>query len=487
MPDYQQQTRYFAGEVALWVQRGCGEELEFLGCHNVTGVSVPRGDSTPQYCRIGKNTFKVDRSLRGAPGLGSMTIITPETVTNLLQELPCPFNLYVLFSACGADEDPTQWDFLHIYNDVEPNSEDTDTLHVGIDPGENATIMLSLPSSFTSRLKVKRLFAQVRDVSDITTYDINDVSSCDAIECSDLCGATSIGCQVIYFVTDGNGVAAVIGKSTDGGTTWTTIVSPFTDATDDIVTVACDGDTVLVASNGDSVYAYSWDAGATWTEVFTPTWMVNDIFMLGATRIWMACQNGYIYYSNDRGASVTLQDAGVATTQSLNSISFADKNRGYAVGDNNAFVYTRDGGDTWVAATGPAPGIFPNDLYVVVAVPDSDILFVGDEQGNVYRSTDYGQNWTTSFTATAATAGGIADIALCDCNVVAFVANDQDPYFYSGTSVDGVMYQSIDGGVNWTGIAVPDNDGLNSLICCDVNQYWYTGENGVIGKAAGPT
>ena len=481
-----EQRSYLAGEIALWLQRNCGAELEFLGCHNITGVSVPRGDTTPLYCRKDKREYEVVRTLRGVPGLGAMTIVTPETVTNLLAELPCPFNLYALFSACGADEDPANWDYLYIYYNVEPTSEDTDTLIVGVDPGDDTRIMISLPSSFTKRIKVKELTAQSRDVEAITSYDINDIAYCDSPECSDLCDNESEGCQTLYFVTDGNGVAAVIGKSTDGGTTWTSIASPFTDGSDDITRIVCDNNTVIVTSNGDSVYAYSWDGGTTWTEVFTPIWMINDIFMLGATRVWMCCQNGYIYYSNDRGASVTLQDAGVATSQSLNAIAFADKNRGYAVGDNNAFVYTRDGGDTWLAGTGPATTPVNDDLYSVVAVPDTDIVLVGDEEGNLYRSTDYGQTWTTSFTAQTATAGGIPSLTLCDCNVIVFIANDEDPYFYSGASVDGVMYQSVDGGVTWTAITVPANDGLNSIICCDVNQYWLVGESGFIAKAAGP-
>lgn len=484
MPD---QRTYVASDVALWLQRNCGEPLEFLGCHNITGVSVPRGDTTPLYCRYEKGKFEVVRTIRGVAGLGAMTLITPDTVTNLLAELPCPFNIHALVTACGADEDPDNWDYRYHFHTVEPTSDDTDTLSIGIEPGDDTRVMVSMPSSFTTRLKVKRLTTQTRDVSDVTAYDILDVAVCDSPECSNLCGETSEGCQVIYFVTAANGVAAVIGKSVDGGATWNLIASPFTDATDDIVTIACDGDTVLVASDGDSVFARSIDGGVVWTEDFTPQWMVNDIFMLGATRAWFACQNGYIYYSNDRGATITLQDAGEATLQSLNSIAFADKNKGYAVGDNNAFVTTVDGGDTWVTGTGPAITPVNDDLYKVVAVPNTDIVFISDEEGNVYRSTDRGVTWATSFAAVAATAGGIPDIALCDCDVIAFIANDQDPYFYSGAGVDGVMYQSVDGGVNWSQIAeVPANDGLNAIVCCDVNNYWLTGEAGWIAKAAGP-
>lgn len=478
------QKLYYAGEIALWLQRSCGDELEFLGCHNVTGVSVPRGDLTPSYCRTDKRKWEVQRSYRGVPGLGSMTILTYDTVVNLLQELPCPFNLYAFYSACGSDEDPTNWDFVYIYYSAEPTSEDIDTLAIGMTPGDETEVRLSMPASFHNRLKVKRLEVASRDVSGITTNDINDIFFCDQPECSDLCGSESIGCQVGYFVTDSEGIAAIIGKTTDGGTTWSAIATPFTVATDDIVAGDCDGDTVIVVNGTTSEYAYSWDAGTTWPVVTTPIQVMNDVFMLGATKAWFCGHNGYIYYSNDRGATVTLQDAGVATAQSLNMIAFADANRGYAVGDSNAFVYTRDGGDTWVAGTGPAAAVFPNDLYAVAVVPNSDILVVTDESGNKYRSEDYGQNWTTIFTANINTAGGIPGVAMCDCNVIAFVSNNQDPYFYA--SPTGYMYQSIDGGVTWTGIELPPNNGLRAITCCDVNKYWLVGDAGFVAKAAGP-
>jgi photosystem II stability/assembly factor-like uncharacterized protein len=234
----------------------------------------------------------------------------------------------------------------------------------------------------------------------------------------------------------------------------------------------------------DTAYAYSWDGGATWTEVLTPTELLNDAFILGSTKIWMCAQGGYIYYSSNRGQTVSVQDAGVATLQSLNSISFSDALRGYAVGDANSFVRTVDGGNIWEAVTGPSVAV-NNDLYKVAVVAGTEIVFVSDEAGNLYRSDDSGDTWTTVFTATTATAGGIPGIAICNCNVIGFVANDQDPYFYSGASVEGVMYQSIDGGNTWKAVEVPANDGLEDVFCCDVNQYIIVGASGFLAHVAG--
>lgn len=480
------QQNYYAGEVALWLQRDCGDAREFLGCHNLTGVSVPRGDTNPTYCRTGKNSFEIQRTWRGTPGLGSATIVAYDTVLNYIQELPCPFNLYVLHSACGGDEDPTNYDYLYIYEGAEPTSEDTDTHVAGMSADEQTEIMLSMPLTFRKRLKVKKLTAQSVDVSTVTTADITSITFCDDPECGNLCGDASVGCQTGLFSTIGNGGAAIIGRTTNGGSSWSSIASPFTTATDDIAFIRCDGDLAIAVNGVDTAYAYSWDGGATWTEVTTPTQLINRVLIWGGTKIWMVGQNGYVWFSSDRGASVSVQDAGAATAQSLNDISASSALLLYAVGDNNAFIRSEDGGNIWTAVTGPATGATNDDLYRVMAVPGTDIVFVGDEEGNVYRSEDRGTTWpaTPVITGYTALAGGIYGIAVPNCNTVAVIGNDSDPYFYA--SPTGSMYQSVDGGSSWAAVVLPSNTGLRDLYACGINEYWIAGDDGFVAKVAGP-
>jgi photosystem II stability/assembly factor-like uncharacterized protein len=369
-------------------------------------------------------------------------------------------------------------------NGVEVTSEDTDPHVVGMDPDAQDRVMVSMPVSFQSRLKVKKLTAASVSLSSLNTNDFNGVSFCDDPTCDDLGKLQSLGCQVGFIVT--NGTTAEVLKTTDGGGTWTEIASPFTDADDNIEKVICDNDVVIVLNGEATSYAYSWDAGVSWTEVTTPAVLLNNAVMLGAAKIWFVGQGGYIYYSSNRGASVSAQTSGDVTIQSLNDISAKDDLTLYAVGDNNTFLRTVDGGNIWSVVTGPAAGIFPNDLYRVEAVAGTDVVFVGDEQGNLYRSENNGTTWTTVL-ALSTMAGGIYGIAACDCNVVAVIGNDQDPYFYSGTSVDGIMYVTIDGGNSWQSVEVPSNDGLLDLICCDVNKYWIVGVDGFAAKVAGPS
>lgn len=482
MPSSTQQ--YLAGEVALWLQLKCGDPWIFLGCHNLTGISVPRGDTNPVYCRVGKNKFAIQRTWRGTPGLGALTIMAYDTVLNYIQELGCAFNLAVLHSASGADDDPTNYDYMYYYNGVEITSEDTDAHVVGINPDEQATIMLSMPGTFRARIKVKQLASTVKDVSALTTNRINAVSFCDDPSCDNFGNLSTLGCQAGYAVTDGP--TAVILKTADGGSSFDTIATPFSDVNHNIIDVVCDGDTVIVLNGQASEYAYSWDGGNSFAVITTPTKVMNKAFMLGGTKVWMVGHDGYVYYSSNRGATVAVQDAGSATTQTLNDISAADSLTLYAVGNNNAFIITEDGGNIWSAKTGPATGAVNDDLYRVLAIPGTDVVFVADEMGNVYRSQDRGDTWQTMLQSATTTAGGIRGMVACDCNVIMVIGNDQDPYFY-GSNVEATAYLSLDGGNSWQGVELPTNTGINQLICCDVNRYWAVGEDGMIVQIAGPS
>jgi photosystem II stability/assembly factor-like uncharacterized protein len=482
MPSSTQQ--YLAGETALWLQLSCGEPWIFLGCHNLTGISVPRGDTNPVYCRVAKNTFAIQRTWRGTPGLGALTLVAYDTVLNYIQELACAFNLVVLHSASGADDDPTNYDYLYYYNGVEVTSEDTDSHSIGISPDDQATVMLSMPGTFRKRVKVKQLQSTQKNVLALTVNDINAVSFCDDPSCDNFGNLFTLGCQVGYAVTDGP--TAKVLKTTNGGGVWTALSTPFSNVNHNIIDVKCDGDTVIVLNGLSSEYAYSWDAGVSFSVVTTPIQVMRKAFMLGGTKVWMVGDAGYVYYSSNRGATVAVQDAGSATAQSLNDISAGDSLTVYAVGNNNAFIMTEDGGNIWSAKTGPAIAAVNDDLYKVLAIPGTDIVFVADEEGNVYRSMDRGDTWETVLASNSNLLGGITGLVACDCNVILAIGNNSDPYFYA-SEVSASAYLSIDGGNSWQGITLPTNTGINDLICCDVNRYWAVGEDGMVIQIAGPS
>jgi photosystem II stability/assembly factor-like uncharacterized protein len=468
---------------ALWLQRECYGNLEFLGCHDVTDLTRPQGEITFSYQRSGKNQFDVVASQQAIAEPGTVTITLYRQVINLLDELPCPFDLLVYYSNCGADQDPTNYDWIDVLSTIDKTeiSQPFVVNAIGAD-GETAPggdVLQELSVQFRKFFTMKPLISTEFTLAALSNRIVADIAVCDTDpECGD-CDTPTIGCQTLWIITNGSpGVYgdARIFKSTDGGTSWTEQTNSMTIDSDNLSAVSCSGNVVVITNGDSSEYQFTNDGGTTWTLVTTPDQNINDVFVQSDTKIWFAADGGNIYFSSDKGASITTQDDGVATAQNLNSIHFADSEKGYTVGDSNAFITTTNGGTTWAAGTGPAAAV---NLNVVRAVPNSDILFVGDANGVVYRSIDKGVTWTTSLTGVTAFANGITDIAICECNRI----------LVSGTDVNdlGSVRESIDGGNTYTAVTTPAAGGedIKALTCCDVNTYYGSGDNGLIFKLAG--
>jgi hypothetical protein len=479
--------RYESKNNALWLQRDCYGNLEFLGCHDLTDLARPQGEVTFSYQRSGKNKFDVIASKRSIPEPGTATVSLYRQVVNLIDELPCPFSLLVFYSNCGADEDPTNYDIIDVLGDIDKTeiSQANVVNQIGAD-GETAPggdVLQEISLQFRNYYVIKPLLHTDLTLAALTGRIIADLSVCDSDpECGD-CTDPTIGCQTLWIVTNGSpgfyGDARIY-KSVDGGTSWTEQTNSMTIDSDNLSAVSCSGDVVVITNGDTAEYQFTNDGGTTWALVTTPDQPINDVFVLSSVKIWFAADGGNIYFSEDKGASIVTQDDGVATSENLNSIHFADADKGYAVGENNAFVSTIDGGTSWAAVTGPAAGV---TLNVVRAVPNTDIVFVGSAAGIVYRSIDNGVTWTTVFngsTGTAPFAGGVSDIAICECNVILVSGNNSDGL--------GTIRKSIDGGNTFTTVttaSITGAESITTLTCCDVNTYFGAGDDGTIFKQAG--
>jgi photosystem II stability/assembly factor-like uncharacterized protein len=472
---------------ALWLQRECYGNLEFLGCHDLADLTRPQGEITFSYQRSGKNQFDVAQSKQAIPEPGTATVTLYRQVISLLDELPCPFSLLIYYSNCGADEDPTNFDFIDVLDTIDKTeiSQANAVNQIGPDGATDVggDVLQEISLQFRKFFVIKPLLHTDLSLAALTGRVVADLAVCDTDpECGD-CDDPTIGCQTLWIVTNGSpgfyGDARIF-KSTDGGSSWTEQTNSMTLDTDNLSSVDCSGD-VAVITNGDTAeYQFTNDGGTTWTLVTTPDQPINDVFMLSPVKVWFAADGGNIYFSEDKGASIVTQDDGVATAQNLNSIHFADADTGYAVGDSNAFVTTTDGGTSWAAGTGPIAAV---NLNVVRAVPNTDILFVGGANGILYRSTDNGVTWTTALdgsTGTAPFAGGITDMAICECSRILVSGNNSDGL--------GSVRESIDGGNTFTTVTVSSIVGAESitnLTCCDVNTYFGAGDDGTIFKVAG--
>ncbi len=471
---------------ALWLQRNCYDNVEFLGCHDLADLTRSLGEITFSYQREGKNDFRVVQAKRGIAEPGTATVTLYRQIVNLIDEIPCPFNLLVYYSNCGVDEDPTNYDFIDVLASIDKTeiSQANVVNQIGADGATDVggDVLQEISMQFRDYYTIKQLISTDRTIAAINNRIVSDIAVCDPDpECGD-CDDPTIGCQTLWIITNGSpGVYgdARIFKSTDAGVAFVEQTNSMTVDSDNLSAVSCSGDVVVITNGDTSEYQFTNDGGTIWTLVTTPDQVLNDVFVFSPTKIWFAADGGNIYFSQDKGATIVTQDDGVATSQNLNSIHFSDSENGYAVGDSNAFVTTIDGGTTWTAGTGPIAAV---NLNVVRAVPNSNILYIGGANGILYRSIDKGVTWTTAFdgsTGTAPYANGVKDIAVCKCNHVLITGTDVNDL--------GTVRESVDGGTTWATVSTPATGGedIKALTCCDVNTYYGSGDNGLVFRLAG--
>jgi photosystem II stability/assembly factor-like uncharacterized protein len=220
--------------------------------------------------------------------------------------------------------------------------------------------------------------------------------------------------------------------------------------------------------------AVSIDGCYNWTNVAIGTVAgqgINDAALAGANIVAVA-SGGYIYISEDFAASFATMEAAVETTEDLLAVDFYDEDTGYAVGENNTILKTVEatkGADAdWFALTGPTGAATHLNA---VAVNDIGYVFVGDNAGVLWVSTDEGETWAQLRNFGA---GSIDKIRFDE------EGNYIGALIYNNSTPVGALYRSEDGGATWE--LVPDmptgNNGLNDLFICDPNYIVVVGDVG---------
>jgi photosystem II stability/assembly factor-like uncharacterized protein len=217
-------------------------------------------------------------------------------------------------------------------------------------------------------------------------------------------GGGAIGAEEIYaidaldtttaFVTTSPS-ASYIFRTTDGGASWDTVFTQpggFINGIDMV-------DASVGYAVGDPVGPWTvlktTDGGATWSRLATEPAQAgseagwNNSFQVMDQHIWFGTSNSRVYRSTDGGATWSF-----ATTPFTNSfeLHFNNVDEGIVVGNGSA--RTTNGGATWIPMESPIPG--SGNMYGASGSGDRD-YWVG-RGPVVYRSTDRGISWVTSYT-----------------------------------------------------------------------------------------
>ena len=462
---------YFDGNMGrIWVQPdGPNSEPFYLGCHDMGDITEPGGDITKRYCpdRNVYGRWTVALTSVGVPGdvTASITTFIGPTA-DYLQTLAnkaarCPFPVYVHQSTCGrpdvflAYEAGTLLQNCRITSRTKTNM----ALREGSDAAE-MTFELSADNPMTEYwpLRMSRLTTTEAE-------DLLDITLCGEDRCTGNCGEEEeLGDEFAASAAGGTGAGPNIQYSVDAGATITAMAtSPFA-ANENASTIVCYStgqDTVRhMTARGTTDGAnpaeigYTDNAGAAWTNVNVGA--TNGEFMpwngglcaLDPYHIW-ACTDdgtgaaGNIYFSDDSGATWTLQATG---TDALNYVHFVDYLTGVCVGDTNEILATTDGGSSWSTITGPAAQNAVDALCV--AVIDRYRWRVGYEDGELWYTEDGGTTWAERAIPdppSATAVNRVNDIHFIDEHNGVMAVK----YTVSGPAVWGAIYRTFDGGYSW--------------------------------------
>lgn len=472
------QSAIVSGQSRVWFIEGGAspfEDPDYMGAMKMGDPSWPQGDITPIRVpdpnKFGR--FKEAGEVRGMRERVSTSVVAryPEQLSTLLRlsRLGCRVDVQSHIGACRRGANPQDylagWGKIVVYRDARFTTYSQENAGA-LSDDENNPYNESVDISAEEMYELVPLsFGQ--QASAVTTREIKTIDVCDNADCGD-CDVKSDGCQRVIATMAGVGatpgtVPSVL-YSEDGGATWNsdTINTMFSNET--ISDASCIGSYYAVLSSTSASIHYVPTADllagtGTFVEVttgFVVAGAPNSMSALDPRHVWFVGNSGYIYFSSNILTGVSIQDAGVATTQNLLDVHALDANNVLAVGNSNAVVNSSNGGETWQAVTGPAVGVNLRACWML----SENVWLVGTETGKLYATRNSGVSWTQI--GLPSSVGRIDDIIFMD-DVVGYVA------FRTGSA--GGILRTTDGGRDWyalpeSGVALPDSDYFNQLALC---------------------
>jgi len=257
------------------------------------------------------------------------------------------------------------------------------------------------------------------------------------------------------------GTQGWIARTTNGGVSWDSIGSS---AGTTALWNASFGDANNVYIGGNSgLVLKSVNGGLNWTTAGSPSGNANrTIFALDANTVFAGSLNGIIYKSTNGGSSWSPISTG-STTSIIFGIYFFNASTGIITGGSGYVRYTTDGGTNWNM---PPITVIASEARIFTRKNPDEIYILGSTT-SLYKSTDYGLNWTIIPYQYPGQPLGLA-------------SNTMD---ISGSTiciggVNGLLNLSINSGTSWTAIS----NVLNSINFYDIAYHSPTGMVWAVGN-----
>jgi photosystem II stability/assembly factor-like uncharacterized protein len=312
----------------------------------------------------------------------------------------CRVDIYALAGRCGNPADFTEGGEKTVYfPDGQISSHSFENFGAfGLDENNPSNEMVDMTAEdyWEYLYEGQEQIGSAYTVREIYTVDVYTGNECE--NCPDPCDrilATMAGADATP------GTQPILLYSDDAGETFgqESIDTLFSnEAVSDAEIIG--GDFVLITNQGNELHWTNiellYDGTNVWQQQdsgFVVGHGPNAISSADPRHSWIVGDGGYIYFCKNHKVGVDVQDAGAATVQNLNAVHAYDDENVLTVGDSNAVIYTKSGGVSWKAVTGPAVGVNLGACWMW----DPDTWFVGEGAGGtgkLWLTTNSGQTWS---------------------------------------------------------------------------------------------
>lgn len=453
---------------SLFIQvGGPNTQPYFVGCADLDDIVAPKGGITLLQCIDVFGNYKTVGATNAPPEVVTTSIGTYLGRTaSWLEQIKCPATLFVNMRCKGKADQFNNWErsFGLVLQQI---NQETYSGLVKKDTSEasmHKVDVQALPPvmKFFSLTAVRQTTTEASDLIDVA-FDNED-------RCASGCGPALTAGQKGTITSEA--LAASPANTADvlftaDGAAWAAgATDPFAGGYDigAVVRFAISPDvTRILVARGETNPAapaqvkYSDDEGDTWSAL-VDVGAVNGQYAIGPHvlvaldqyNIWLATSGGYIYKSEDGGASWTAQTSGGVTVKDFKSLWMADVDYGLAGAADDVILRTLDGGETWSAVTATGAG----DDITSLAIAEN-FVWVGTDGGEWYYSGDKGITWAQRTIPGIAAGGSVAAIDFLDGLFGITLHNTAAPL--------GTIWMTRDGGFTWENIDEPANAGLNSV------------------------
>lgn len=195
------------------------------------------------------------------------------------------------------------------------------------------------------------------------------------------------------------------------------------------------------------------NAFSQWTNLTSGTTKnFNEIFFPVSDTGYVVGENGIILRTFNGGTSWTSLNPG--TTAELNDVFFLNSHTGFIVGDSGFFASTNDCGNSWTSKRLTHTGFVSlSSICFTTALIGYAGGIENSNDGIIFKTIDGGVNWVTSNTPTS--------INSIDYNRIVFPVQD------TGYAITRLMcVKTVDAGNNWftTDTALVNSNGMYSIL-----------------------